>query len=78
MIDKKTSEKVASNILKLLVVIVGVCGCLMIYIIEHLGGIVQLSVSLKGIADGPLLGVFAMGVLSRRINSKVRSEKKNL
>ncbi|XP_044753606.1 sodium-coupled monocarboxylate transporter 2-like [Coccinella septempunctata] len=70
VMDPKVSEKVASNILKLLVIIVGVCGCLMIYIIEHLGGIVQLSISLKGIADGPLLGVFAMGVLSRRINSK--------
>ncbi|XP_045463325.1 sodium-coupled monocarboxylate transporter 2-like [Harmonia axyridis] len=70
VLNPNTSEKVASNILKLLVVIVGVCGCLMIYIIEQLGGVVQLSISLKGIADGPLLGVFMMGVLSRRINSK--------
>ncbi|KAL3275706.1 hypothetical protein HHI36_020455 [Cryptolaemus montrouzieri] len=66
----RTSEKTASDVLKLLVITAGLGAWLMVFIIEHLGGIVQLTVSLKGIADGPLLGIFTIGLLSRRFNSK--------
>ncbi|KAL3275705.1 hypothetical protein HHI36_020454 [Cryptolaemus montrouzieri] len=70
IMNPRTSEKMASNMLKLLVVTAGIGAWLMVFIIEHLGGIVRLSLSLKGIADGPLLGIFTIGVLSKRFNSK--------
>ncbi|KAK9876776.1 hypothetical protein WA026_015013 [Henosepilachna vigintioctopunctata] len=70
LVSKDISEKMTSNILKLIVVISGICGWLMVFVIENLGGMVQLSVSLKGIAEGPLLGIFTMGMMCKKFNSK--------
>lgn len=66
----KTTDETINSILKLLVVIVGVLCVLMVFVVEHLGGVLKLAISLKGIADGPLLGIFTMGVLCRRFNAK--------
>jgi sodium-coupled monocarboxylate transporter 8/12 len=67
------SEKTISNILKLIVAISGaVCTCL-VFLIEHLGEIISVTAAFAGITDGPLLGMFTLGVLFPRANAKVRS-----
>jgi sodium-coupled monocarboxylate transporter 8/12 len=68
------SEKTVSNVLKLIVVISGaLCTCL-VFLIEHLGEIVSLTTSFIGITNGPLLGMFTLGVLFPRANAKVLSD----
>lgn len=43
----------------------------MVYIVEHLGGLLALSIGLGSVAHGPLLGMFTLGMLFPRASSKV-------
>lgn len=67
-----TTEQTASNILKLIVLVVGILCAALIYVVEHLGGILPLSIALVGVCAGPSLGLFTLGILVPRCNSKVR------
>lgn len=40
----------------------GICVCL-VFLVEKLGTVLQLSISLSAVSNGPLLGIFTMGVL---------------
>ncbi|CAG9831519.1 unnamed protein product [Diabrotica balteata] len=64
------NQENAGYFLKGLVVIIGIIGTALVYIVEHLGGLLSLSVGLGGIAQGPLLGLFTLGVLFPRANAK--------
>lgn len=66
-----TSEKTASNVLKLIVLIAGILCTVLVYVVEHLGGILPLSIAFVGICGGPSLGLFSLGILVPRCNSKV-------
>jgi sodium-coupled monocarboxylate transporter 8/12 len=68
---RQFTEKSAVFILKLIVVIEGVLCTSLVLLIEHLGQTFPLSVSLSGIINGPLLGLFTLGVLFPKINAKV-------
>lgn len=70
-ISNRISQKCVSNILKLIVVIVGVVSISLVFVIEHLGGLLALSISFSGMTSGPLLGLFTMGMLVPWANSKV-------
>ncbi|XP_017772838.1 PREDICTED: sodium-coupled monocarboxylate transporter 2-like [Nicrophorus vespilloides] len=59
-----------SNILKLIVVIVGVVCTLMVFVVERMGSILPLQFSLVGITSGPLLGLFSLGMLFPLANTK--------
>ncbi|EFA00982.1 sodium-coupled monocarboxylate transporter 1 [Tribolium castaneum] len=63
-------EKTTTYILKLLVVITGVVCTVLVFVIEHLGGILALAISLAGVTSGPLLGMFTLGVLFPKASSK--------
>uniref|UniRef100_A0A1B0EY77 Sodium/solute symporter n=1 Tax=Phlebotomus papatasi TaxID=29031 RepID=A0A1B0EY77_PHLPP len=57
------SQKKTAYIMRGVVVILGVlCVCL-VFVVEKLGTVLQLSMSLGSIANGPLLGIFTMGVM---------------
>lgn len=66
-----TTEKTASNCMKIIVVVIGSICTAMVFIVEKMGGIVQLSYSLGGITSGPILGLFTLGMLCPKANSKV-------
>jgi sodium-coupled monocarboxylate transporter 8/12 len=68
---RQFTEKSAVFILKLIVVIEGVLCTSLVLLIEHLGQIVPLSISLSGIVCGPVLGLFTLGILFPKINAKV-------
>lgn len=68
---ESTTEQTASNILKLIVLIVGVICAALVYVVEQLGGILPLSIAFVGICAGPSLGLFSLGILVPRCNSKV-------
>ncbi|CAH0547672.1 unnamed protein product [Brassicogethes aeneus] len=69
-LEKKGCHKTATHFLKLIVVVVGVVSTLMVYVVEHLGGLMALSISLGSVAHAPLLGMFTLGALCPRANSK--------
>lgn len=45
------------------------------FIVERLGGVLPLSIALGGVALGPSMGMFSLGMLVPRSNSKVISKK---
>lgn len=71
IIGKDIGEKTASNILKLIVIIIGIVSTILVFVIENLGGLLPLAISLQGVTNGPLLGMFTIGVLFPRANAKV-------
>lgn len=71
MMPAGTTEKTASNIMKLLVIILGVFSTTMVFIVEHLGSILPLSISFGGMTGGPILGIFSLGMLIPFANTKV-------
>ncbi|RZC39191.1 SSF domain containing protein, partial [Asbolus verrucosus] len=69
LLNKNITEKTASNILKIIVIITGVTCTALVFIIEHLGGLLQLAISLGGITNGALLGMFTIGFLFPKTNA---------
>lgn len=67
---KDTTKKTASNILKILVVIIGLICTVMVFVIERLGNVFPIQFSLSGITAGPLLGIFTLGMLFPNANSR--------
>lgn len=65
------SDKAASNIMKGLVVINGIICVVLIFLVEKLGSVLQISLSFTGMTAGPILGLFTLGMLFRRANAKV-------
>lgn len=66
-----TEQTASSNVLKLIVLIAGVVCALLVYVVEHLGGILPLTIAFIGVCAGPSLGLFSLGILVPRCNSKV-------
>jgi sodium-coupled monocarboxylate transporter 8/12 len=66
----ENTEKTASNIMKLLVVILGILILGLVFVVERMGQIFQITIVLSGLTGGTLLGIFTMGMLSRSVNSK--------
>ena len=69
--NEKISDKRATTILQLLVIICGLICTLMVYIVEHMGGLFSLGYSLSGVTTGAILGMFTMGIFYPGFNAKV-------
>ncbi|KAI4470148.1 sodium-coupled monocarboxylate transporter [Holotrichia oblita] len=67
---KDIDDKKVSNILKVIVVTIGVVATCLIFVIQHLGGLFALGITLSGITAGPLLGLFTLGMVFPFANSK--------
>lgn len=60
---KPLTEKQTHYVMRFVVAIFGgICVCL-VFLVEKLGSVLMLSISLSAISNGPLLGIFTMGVL---------------
>ena len=67
----KSTEKRGSNILKAIVLVVGVfCTCL-VFAVDKLGEVLSVTLTVCGITQGPLLGVFTLGALFPSANHHV-------
>ncbi|XP_063917030.1 sodium-coupled monocarboxylate transporter 2-like [Zophobas morio] len=60
---KEKPEKQSSNSLKIIVFVVGLlCTCL-VFAVERMGEIISITLTIVGLTQGPLLGIFTLGVL---------------
>lgn len=67
---KTTSQKKISNILKLLVVIIGLICTSLVFVVRKLGGLLPLAISIGSAISGPMLGLFTLGMLVPVGNAK--------
>ena len=68
---KELSDKSGSGNLKVIVFVVGtLCTCL-VFTIGLLGEIFSISLLVIGLTQGPLLGLFTLGILFPKANAKV-------
>lgn len=70
MMGIKVSDLTASIIMKCIAVISGIICVLLVFAVEKLNGILQMSISLGGVTHGALLTVFTLGVCFPWANSR--------
>ncbi|XP_055643090.1 sodium-coupled monocarboxylate transporter 1-like isoform X2 [Toxorhynchites rutilus septentrionalis] len=63
------SETQIGYILRGSVLVFGAISVIFIYIVEHLGAVMQLTMTLSSTAGGPLFGLFVMGILMPWVNA---------
>lgn len=61
--ESNDKENKAANIMKVMVVILGILCLGMVFVVDRLGDIFQLSHAMGGITSGTLLGLFSLGML---------------
>ncbi|XP_055599842.1 sodium-coupled monocarboxylate transporter 1-like [Uranotaenia lowii] len=64
-----STEKTASNVMKFLVVLLGVIVIALVFVAERMGQVMQMAISLSGVTCGSLLGMFTSGMISETINT---------
>lgn len=66
------SERTTGLVMRSVVVICGISSIGLVYVVEKLGMVLQLSATLQSIVYGPMLGIFSVGMLMPWLNEKVR------
>ncbi|KRT85564.1 hypothetical protein AMK59_2547, partial [Oryctes borbonicus] len=69
--NKDPSEKQTYILMKSTVVLMGALCVGLVFVVEKLGTVLQLTMSIGPIANGPSLALFTMGILLPWINAKV-------
>ncbi|GJQ68454.1 hypothetical protein Trydic_g17033 [Trypoxylus dichotomus] len=62
-VPEDITQKQISNILKIIVVIIGIISTILVFVVEHLGSLFALVISLSGITLGSTLGLFMLGMM---------------
>lgn len=65
------SEKTASNVMKVIVVILGGITFGLVFVVERMGTVFAMTITIQGLAAGTMLGIFTFGMLCRQGNTKV-------
>lgn len=65
------SESQIGYILRGSVLLFGAVSVVFIYIVEHLGAVMQLTMTLSSTSGGPLFGLFVMGIFMPWVNATV-------
>lgn len=73
MIKRPMTERTVALTMRLVVVVFGISSIFMVYVVEHLGMVLQLSASLQSSLYGPMLGIFTVGMLMPWVGEKVCS-----
>lgn len=68
---KPLTESQTRYIMKGVVVIFGTICVALVFVVEHLGSVLQLSISLGSMSNGPLLGIFTLGVMVPWVHATV-------
>ncbi|KAL7036977.1 hypothetical protein ACKWTF_009024 [Chironomus riparius] len=57
------SEKMSGIIMRATVLIVGIITVALVYVVQHMGSVLQLAMTVPSICFGPMLGVYIIGIL---------------
>lgn len=68
----------ASNVMKWIVVIAGIIVTLLVFVVERLGSVFHVGISIAGIMSGAFLGIFTMGMITRTANTRVCLRQSNI
>ncbi|XP_029174079.1 sodium-coupled monocarboxylate transporter 1-like [Nylanderia fulva] len=68
--DSPKKEAIAANIMKGIVLIMGAISVGLVFLVERLGPVFQIALSTRGVTDGPMLGLFILGILVPWANAK--------
>lgn len=75
-VKRPLSDKAINWIMRSVVVCMGaLCVCL-VYVVEHMGTVLQLTMSLEAITNGPLFGIFTIGIFMPWISGNVGENQK--
>ncbi|KAI4465238.1 sodium-coupled monocarboxylate transporter [Holotrichia oblita] len=77
-LKKELSEKQTHILMKLSVIVMGLICVGLVFVVEKLGTVLQLTMSIGPIANGPSLALFTMGILLPWINAKLVKQKDQL
>ncbi|XP_034118320.1 sodium-coupled monocarboxylate transporter 1 [Drosophila albomicans] len=67
---KPLSEAQTAFVMRSVVVLFGIIFVALVFVVEKLGAVLQLTITLTSVANGPLLGIFTAGVMLPWVNSK--------
>lgn len=70
-VKQQLSNRASTWIMRMVVVGVGAVCVALVYVVQHLGTVLQLTMSLESITNGPLFGIFTLGILLPWINANV-------
>lgn len=70
-VNKPMTSRMINWIMRSVVVVVGVICVALVVVVQKMGTVLQLTMSLEAITNGPLLGIFTIGVLLPWINGNV-------
>lgn len=66
------SEKQTSYVMRGTVLVIGIISVALVFVVQRLGTVLQLSISMSGMTGGPIFGMFIMGLMcpwvKRRVN----------
>lgn len=68
--EKSRNERTVNYIMKLTVCIVGVICVFLVFLVEKMGSVIHVTISLGGITYGAMLGLFSLGMFFPWANSK--------
>jgi insulin-like growth factor 2 mRNA-binding protein 1 len=69
-IKNPLTGKQTDNVMRGVVVAVGILCVILVFIVEKMGAVLQLTYNLGGVTSGPLFGIFIMGLTMPWINNK--------
>ncbi|XP_043279035.1 sodium-coupled monocarboxylate transporter 1-like [Venturia canescens] len=61
--ESEAKEAKAAKIMKVTVVVAGLIAGAMVYVVEHMGTVFRMAHSMRSVVDGPLLGLFILGMM---------------
>ncbi|XP_062547223.1 sodium-coupled monocarboxylate transporter 1-like [Armigeres subalbatus] len=64
------SEQSSSTAMKMIVVLLGAIVIVLVFVVEKLGSIIQMALSCTGVISGSILGMFTIGMVSTKANTK--------
>lgn len=65
------SEQQTSYVMRGTVLVLGIASVVLVFIVEQLGTVLQLSITVSSVIGGPLFGMFTMGLICPWVKKRV-------
>ncbi len=75
LVKSPLSEQQTNCVMRGTVLVIGIVSVALVFVVQHLGTVLQLTFTLSSLAAGPLFGLFFMGVMCPWVKKKVNRLK---